>query len=564
MSNMRPLELPNEIRKEPFRLSEILFFDAAKKMDNDWNILYGVSWYLKVRNNSWSEGEADFVVVSPQTGIVIIEVKGGQIGRDSDGWYSVDRNLEVHRIKDPANQAANCKHKILQYIKTNKIFQDRFISARHMVCFPNASEKDYRCLMELPREMILFSEDLSCLEQRIYDFAKRDFYDQNTSPLTRSECQRIVEILKPNFSIPNRWFVQCKRQDAIIEQLTEEQNNIWELFDSNKRVSINGPAGSGKTLLAIKLAKKVLNDGGNVLTLVPSVNLKIYYEESLGMYDNFSCSTSEPFCSNEMMPPTISFIPDLIIVDEAQDLSDENWLCLYDRLNVEKVDRLLCVFDSNQRLKKGVAGCPLENLIELNLSKIIRNTKQIADFSSMFYKNDRNCKCIGPDGVKVQYTIVDNDNLGNEICKAITRYVNDEGFDFADIVILFGTQAGRTLKIKRNPMGISFRKLKSFTGAVYKQPIIATESVFWFRGLESKIVILCDIEKMSVEHLDNICYVGASRARNILHVFASSETIDLLSRGCKHTLPYSTDSDSNTLGEQLRAKGVDITKLCNE
>lgn len=536
MSNMRPLELPEEIRKEPFRLSEILFFDAAKNMDNDWNVLYGVSWYLKVRNNSWSEGEADFVVVSPQTGIVIIEVKGGQIGRDSDGWYSVDRNLEVHRIKDPTNQAANCKHKILQYIKTNKDFQDRFISARHMVCFPNASEKDYRGLMELPREMIIFSEDLYCLEQRILDFAKRDSYDQSTLPLSRLECQKIVEILKPNFSIPNRWFVQCKRQDAIIKQLTEEQNSIWELFDSNKRVSINGPAESGKTLLAIKLAKKVLDDGGRVLALVPSANLKIYYEESLGMYDNFSCFTSERFYSNEVTPPIIPFTPDLLIVDEAQDLSDENWLCLYDRLCVDKIDRFLCVFDSNQRLRKGAVGCPLENLIELNLSKIIRNTKQIADFSSMFYKNDRNCKCIGPDGANIQYTIVDEDNLGNEICKAITHYVNDEGFEFSDIVILFGTQAGRTLKIKKNPMGISFRKLKSFTGSVYKQPIIATESVFGFRGLESKIVILCDIEKMSVELLDNICYVGASRARNILHIFASNETIDLLASGQKHTL----------------------------
>lgn len=173
MSIMRPIELPDEVRKEPFRLSEMLFFDAAKNMDNDWVVLYGVSWYVKIRNNSWSEGEADFVVVSPQTGIVVIEVKGGQIGRDEDGWYSVDRNSEVHRIKDPSNQAANCKHKILQFIKTNKFFEDRFISARHMVCFPNASEKDYRNLMELPREMIIFSEDFPRLEKQILNFAKR-------------------------------------------------------------------------------------------------------------------------------------------------------------------------------------------------------------------------------------------------------------------------------------------------------------------------------------------------------------------------------------------------------
>ena len=574
MSIMRPIELPDEVRKEPFRLSEMLFFDAAKNMDNDWVVLYGVSWYVKIRNNSWSEGEADFVVVSPQTGIVVIEVKGGQIGRDEDGWYSVDRNSEVHRTKDPSNQAANCKHKILQFIKTNKFFEDRFISARHMVCFPNASEKDYRNLMELPREMIIFSEDFPRLEKQILNFAKRDLYDQNTLPLTRIECQKIVEILKPNFNIPNRWFVQCKRQDAIIEQLTEEQNNIWEMFDSNKRISINGPAGSGKTLLAIKLARTILEEGGTVLALVPSVNLKTYYEEFLSGHQNFYCYTSPQFYSSEMSPPLIQFFPNLLVVDEAQDLSDEDWLCLYDRLNVEKIDRVLCVFDANQRLKKGSIGCPLESLSEMNLSKIIRNTKQIANFSSMFYTSDRDCKCVGPDGTKIQYTITDDANLGNEVCKAITHYVNDEGFDFADIVVLWGTQAGRTLKIKKNPMGISFRKLKSFTGVVYKQPIIATESVYGFRGLESKIIILCDIEKMSVEILDNICYVGASRARNILHIFASSETINLLSNGQKHTLGqcngqdditvYTSEKTTTTLGEICRTSFDKLRKEIKE
>ena len=66
MPKMRPVELPDDIRNEPFRRSEVLFFDCAKNLPSNWFVLYGVTWYLRIRNNSWSEGEADFVIVLPQ------------------------------------------------------------------------------------------------------------------------------------------------------------------------------------------------------------------------------------------------------------------------------------------------------------------------------------------------------------------------------------------------------------------------------------------------------------------------------------------------------------------
>lgn len=107
-----------------------------------------------------------------------------------------------------------------------------------------------------------------------------------------------------------------------------------------------------------------------------------------------------------------------------------------------------------------------------------------------------------------------------------------EGFQFSDIVVLFG-QSGRrqfiidrsTKKIKKNKYGISYKLLSSATGVIYKNPYIIADSMFHFRGLESNINILCDIDQDDVKTLQNKCYVGASRARNILHIVATSHTI---------------------------------------
>ena len=525
MSNMRPEELPDEVRNEPFRLSEIIFFDAAKKLPKHWYVLYGVTWYLRIRNNSWSEGEADFVLVSPEIGVVVVEVKGGKIGRDENGWYSIDRNGEKHIIKDPALQASNGKHKLLTVIKNNSFFENRFIPSRHMVCFPNISECDAPRLIDIPREMQILSEDFDKLEKHIIEFAKRN-YEQNIPPLSNADCLKIANIIKPNFTCPSKLSIQVKRQNKSMSMLTQEQSSIWDMITDNPRVAISGPAGSGKTLLALKFIQKYIEEDKKVLILVPSKSLKEYYQVSLenstnirvAIYDNYTDDYVASFNNIDY---------DLVVIDEAQDLSDDNWISIYSCYNIVNSHGLVCVFDSNQKLRSKGAECPLESLLRLKLSKVIRNTKQIAQFSTLFYKGDIGVNNIGPDGIDIQFTEVHNENdMVTEIVKSVRHYVIDEGFEFSDIVVLYtGSKDLRVALKNSKAYGITFMNVSSITGAKYKQPFIGYSQIFKFRGLESKIVFLCDLETKDKELLENSLYVGASRARNILHIFATKDTL---------------------------------------
>ena len=242
MAKLRPIELSEEVLNDPFRQSEVRFFEACKSLPDTWTVLHGVTWY-----NSQSEGEADFVIVSPDTGIVIVEVKGGGIGRDEKGWYSINRNEEKHYIRDPYLQAKNCKYNLLKFLKGYSCFKDRHLPARHMICFPNVLRRNSIDLIDLPRETQILFEDLTDLQSSILNFAKRK-YDNIHRQLSNEDCLKIVEILKPNFDIPNNESLQTANQISFLdvnasnpqilgtdlgtdEKLYEEQAEVFNDFD---------------------------------------------------------------------------------------------------------------------------------------------------------------------------------------------------------------------------------------------------------------------------------------------------------------------------------------------
>ncbi|MHB1046351.1 MAG: nuclease-related domain-containing protein [Thermoanaerobaculia bacterium] len=84
---------------------------AFQSLRDDFRIYHRKSWYsfdgpdgsrVGVR-----EGEADFLVLHPYLGMLVLEVKGGRIVFDgrTGAWTSTARDGTVYGIKDPFLQA---------------------------------------------------------------------------------------------------------------------------------------------------------------------------------------------------------------------------------------------------------------------------------------------------------------------------------------------------------------------------------------------------------------------------------------------------------------------------
>ena len=525
MAQTIPSNIPEVLESDPFRKAELSLYHASKTLSNKWWVLYGVSWYFIEKNISY-EGEADFVFLSEESGIIVVEVKGGGICREDDCWYSVDRKGERHRIKNPVDQASKAKHQILGYLKQKPEFSQVYIPMTHMVCFPSVNRINLPSTIDMPKNIVLCADDFDCLSERL------KIINVGDNRINSAQISAICKHLKPEFSCTTKYSVAAKKNLQIMERLTEEQNLIWDMLDDNQHVGLSGPAGSGKTILAMKKIQHEIENGGRVLILLPSRALAEYYKSM------FSLEQVTVRNYNDVPPPLTSMgvqlgkllQPNLVVIDEAQDLCEDAWLQFYESYNIEEVEKLLIVYDSNQKLKKKDSFYLPKNLVLFQLNSIIRNTQQIGRFSLGFYANSKEVKCLGPDGASVRFVESKSpeDDLSVAV-KMIKQFVFEEGFDYKDIVVLTGrdgvnsrTFANAHEETVKNELGISFRSHeKSQLDALHKHPIIQIENLHGFRGLESNIVILVGLDIAKPEEIVPWCYIGASRARTALVIIAT-------------------------------------------
>ncbi len=99
MAKMIPEILNPETKNNPRKQGEIKFYQCLQnKLGNDWTVFYNVNWLGKAyASGNTRDGETDFIVANPKFGVLVVEVKGGQIieyeGLASQ-WYGQTREKD--------------------------------------------------------------------------------------------------------------------------------------------------------------------------------------------------------------------------------------------------------------------------------------------------------------------------------------------------------------------------------------------------------------------------------------------------------------------------------------
>jgi hypothetical protein len=523
--------IPNQPRPDTQSQAELRLFDAwARQLPDEYAVFHSVWWQVRDTQSGARDGEADFLLAHPDFGALIVEVKGGHIRYDgrNDQWYS-----NQNRIKDPFKQGREAKYSLLAKLKELPYWRERWINVGYAVAFPDVAVKgDLR--LDAPRELILDASDMAglraWLERALRYLQGRRPEDR---PLGLHGIEKLVSVLGPSWDLRPLLAAEIEAEGQALARLTEEQFVMLDFLGRRRRAAISGCAGSGKTTLAYEKARRLAGQGFNVLLTCFNVALAEFLGSDEEKPQNLHVAnfhrladelvgqaelpmgpyTSEYF--DQILPERLMEAVDIlgpqfdaIIVDEGQDFQDNWWFPLQCLLHDPDRGIFYVFFDDNQNIYHAAEKIPLE-LAPFPLTRNCRNTQHIHQQVMQFYRSDVMPVAIGPQGRPVEvHTYANSPELKRLLRQVLHRLVVKEGVPAWDIVLLTPKSRQRSQLWGLGPLG-NFRLTEQWTDAGGE---IYCTTVHKFKGLESPVVILAEIDGERAWNLDSILYVGCSRA----------------------------------------------------
>lgn len=530
---------------------EGLMFDALTLLPDDYYVFHSFR-ISTVQDNTFHESETDFVIFHKKHGVICLEAKAGHI-KYKDGYWYYASGIPM-RNDGPFNQASSNKWKLIKYIKNSKacalVDKCKFL---HAVWFPSVSDNELRS-MTLPPEadkaLVLTKEALADPEKfltRIYSIELPNRIETN---LTEAEAQKLIrEIFCPQFNVFPSASLDSDLKKLVFHRLLREQAGILNFLEDQRSASINGAAGTGKTMIAIEKAQRNAAENQSTLFLCYNSQLKkflsenysnpkIHYYTIAGLACKL-CNTTFPDYKRmknvlEDMYFSGTFPYDHVVVDEGQDFGSEileqtDILQLIHDLiidNEEKNGTFYVFYDRLQLIQADKIPQFIEDSdCKLTLYRNCRNTENIA-VTSLRPISERKPKLLenAVKGTPAKIHFCDTEAKAMEELDMTIDNILAEGFK--DVVILTCKTEDSSL-LKSGIKDGRYRNKYRFT------------TCRKFKGLEADAIILIDVDGESFNP-DNVLiyYVGTSRARlrlDVITMLSDEECLDILQNTLKRT-----------------------------
>ena len=530
------------------------WFQNASGTDK-WIVLHslGIATHNKV-----IYGETDFLVLAPKLGIFAIEVKGGRVRRENGIWYFTNRYGKTNsKVRGPFDQARDGIFSIVDAMKKRIDIEHRHIENvlfGYGVMFPDIEFTSTG--IEEEQWQVFDSRDGANVKQfikRLSDGAKAKWESHygpvNDSKLPdSSDVRYIASLLRGDFDCTVPMSAQLRNASDALIALTKEQYRCLDQLDDNPRCLIQGPAGTGKTLLAIEEVKKSVARGEKVALFCFNANLadwlSSYFENMpeavrpkyIGTFHKYMTQVAReagllpiyPQDSDKIQQYYQSDLPeaaaialldggelyDKIVVDEAQDLIRDSYLEVMSTCLEKGLSRgrwtMFGDFSMQAIYADGMSGAGMIEKLEdqtafirFKLTINCRNTKPICKEIETVtgFKAPHNLwtKVDGPPVQYITWSTMENQ------CKklqTLLKQLADAHISPEQITILSPK--------RRDDSVVSM--LDGYPIKDFKVPIGVNTTfctIQAYKGLENTVIVLTDIENFSS---DKLMYVGLSRA----------------------------------------------------
>ncbi|WP_082559825.1 NERD domain-containing protein/DEAD/DEAH box helicase [Lysobacter sp. Root559] len=566
MARMIP-GLTEEQLREFRSKAEAKFYRACREqLANDVLVLHSIAWIYRDDHDRLREGEADFTIVSPRAGILVVEVKGGGVSYDaaSGEWFSVDRFKKQHPIKDPFRQVSNERHAIKDQLAGSPLWRrwrGRRATLAHAVMLPDIH--DARPLVSSERKIEFIGVDADMNDLSAWVSKAFRFWSSNDDDALGTQGVGLVEdILCSSVEVLPALRSYLDDSEKTRLRLTNNQARVLRTIGGRKRAVISGGAGTGKTLIAVEKSRQLASEGQQVLFLcynrpladaISSVNsssqitvlsyhqlcdmrmastfklhgrdLRREAEEAYpGNSTKHMYDVQMPFAlalSNEILDEKY----DSLVIDEAQDFSDDYWFSLEELLRDPEHGSLYIFIDENQSIYRKHANLPVQD-DPYHLTVNCRNTAEIHRAGYVYYSGEQVDE---PDlsGQEIEHVAAETDvDQAASVVRLVGQLLG-ASVPPESIVVLLAKQPKsylwELLQAHKLPGGVAWG-----IESPGRKSSVFVETVGRFKGLESQVVVLwLGDELVDGTHWETV-YVGITRAKSLLYIVGSKRALSAI------------------------------------
>lgn len=518
-----------DIHKECHEWSyEDVMFDELNQLPEDYYVFHSFE-IVTIKGGQVLESETDFVIFHPKKGLICLEAKAGRVKYENGYWQYGSGKRMKH--DGPYIQAKRNKWYLKDYMIEHGLeYECNNCKKLHAVWFPDVPESNFRGAT-LPGEgdirITLTADSFGNIQECIDKIFEFDGQDKCTTNLSEKSVQKILErVLAPSFNLISLQQVEQERNKNVFKRMLREQVALLNYLDEQNNAIINGLAGTGKTVMAVEKARRHSEKDEKVLFLCYNTFLNEHLRETYP-YPHVSYYTvaglSQKLCEKVDYKAlqeklTLMFLEGTfpyqhVIIDEGQDFGKEeiDEVEIIELLrenaidNEERKGTFYLFYDKNQMVQSKKAPKYIEEAdCKLTLYRNCRNTENIALTSLRLLGSDKAPK-LYPDAVMGDLPEIGFCSTKEEtialLNSEIDKYI-DAGYN--SITIL-------TCKTEESSIIADCCKDSKYN---YKRGYVKFTTCRKFKGLESDVIIVVDIDKDTfADEGEQLMYVGTSRAR---------------------------------------------------
>ena len=484
------------------------------ELGDDWYVVPKVEVLVNGNN-----AEIDVVLVSPHLGVLLLEVKGGQIALRDGVWYSNEKRLK----ESPFEQVTAAKHKLVQRLRQSVGDLYGFFMCE-VVVLPDMGDVPAEGLGPgVPRDRVWTKYDLMGARHAVARLQKEH------APVSQERLMKLLNGLCPTVQLSEangRFYGEAVNR---IDEATKTYLDSLTSLANNQRFLVIGGAGTGKTYVAERWARSCAERGQRTLLMCYNVPLaddlahrlrdtkvvvSSYHKYVLELLAPFGLEVpvdavddwwdTVPAATLVQHIDSVSDKFDAIILDEGQDFRGQ-WLDSIELLlSPTGPKKFLMVADPRQALYRQSWTVP-DGFPTLELVTNLRSSRSIGEHVAVLGGARPNSAApVGPSVIRRETS---EEQVAMVVAEEIRRLMQQLDVPASQIAVLVRHRRTRDeLRQAQMPVPLVAWE-KRDEGSVF------CETIHRSKGLERLAVILVDLDEKREVITD---YIGASRA--ILHL----------------------------------------------